>query len=332
MTTNAHPVPLHLPKAFLRGRRANRVLPGDAFDAAGRKVLRRLYMEMARHQPGIVGSHDKRAVHDMRVAVRRIRAAFDLFEQYFPRKAVKTYGRFLKELGGLLGAVRDTDVMIENGQAYAESLPEAQRAAFEPLIDFIKTQRAAARQPLSDFLTGGKYLDFTGEFPIFLSDPGSKGSRAGHLSRVSELAPLLILERLGEVRSFDGHIESLSIEELHGLRGSIKRLRYALEFFQEPLGPQAAVLISNLKNVQNHLGQLNDASLAAGAIQGFIDQWNARQTGLPASEQSSSVPFLPYLTETLSKMDVLVQGFPAAWEQFNTADFRKRLARAIGRL
>ena len=332
MNTNENSLPFHLPKSFLRGRRANRVLPSDSFDTAGRKGLRRLFMEMARHQPGIVQSNEKRAIHDMRVAVRRMRAAFDLFEPHFPRKAVKTYGRFLKELGALLGAVRDTDVMIENGQAYAESLPEAQRVAFEPLIDFIKSQRATAREPLSDFLVGAKYLDFTGEFPVFLSDPGSEGSRAGHLSRVAEVAPLLIMERLGEVRSFDGHIESLSITQLHGLRGSIKRLRYSLEFFQEPLGPQTAVLISNLKNVQNQLGQLNDASLAAKAIQGFIDEWNARQAGLPAAEQSSSVPFLPYLTETLSKIDGLVQGFPATWGQFNTLDFRKRLSRAVARL
>jgi len=329
---NKSSVPLRLPKTFLRGRQANRVLPADALNAAGRKVLRRLFMEMVRNQPGIVSGDDSLAVHDMRVAVRRMRAALDLFEQAFPRKTVKVYGRSLKELGGLLGVVRDTEVMIANSQAYRDSLPKVQHPAFQPLLDLFQSRRETGRQPLLEFLAGQKYLDFLQEFPVFLSEEKSSRSQAGKLSRVSELAPLLIMERLSEVRSFDGHIENLSIEQLHSLRGSTKRLRYALEFFQEPLGPQTAVLISNLKEVQGHLGRFNDAEAAAQAIQEFINDWDMRQWALPASEKASSVPFLPYLTRTLSQRDELVRTFPPVWVQFNTADFRRRLGRALARL
>ena len=301
---------LRLPKTFLRGRQANRVLPADALNAAGRKVLRRLFMEMVRQQSGIVSGNNQVAVHDMRVSVRRMRAAFDLFDQAFPRKTVKVYSRFLKELGGLLGAVRDAEVLIGNAQEYRDTLPEVQRSAFQPMLDFLQSRQELGRRPLLEFLAGQKYLDFMHEFPVFLSETTSTRSQAGKLSRVSELAPLLVLKQLSGVRSFDGHIESLSIEQLHSLRRSVKRLRYALEFFQEPLGPQTAVLVASLKEVQSHLGQLNDAQTAARAIQGFIDEWNLRQEALPASEKNSSVPFLPYLTITLSRMDELVHTFP----------------------
>jgi len=325
-------VPFRLPKSFLRGRAANRILPADNLDVAGRKALRKLFMEMVRHQPGIVSGDDPLAIHDMRVALRRMRAAFELFGQAFPRKAVKNYGRFLKDLGGLLGVVRDTEVLIGNAQAYLETLPAAQRPAFQPLIDFLQARREAGRGPLLDFLAGKEYLDFTQEFPIFLSETETTQLQAGEPSRVSELAPLLIMERLGKIRSFDGHLASLSLEQLHALRGSIKRLRYALEFFREPLGPQAGVLITGLKGVQDHLGHLNDANVAAQAIQEFINDWDTRQFAQPAYERLSSVPFLPYLTRTLSQRDELVQTFPAVWEQFNTIDFRRRLARALARL
>lgn len=332
MTTSQRSIPFRLPRSFLRGRRANRVLPDDTLEAAGHKVLRRLFMEMARHQPGLSQGDHPASVHDMRVAVRRMRAAFELFEQAFPRKSVKVYGRFLKDLGSLLGSVRDAEVILGNAQAYLETLPEGQRAGFQPLPDFFRARRDAGLQPLLGFLAESRTLAFVTEFPVFLSETKSKSPQAGKPSRVSDVAPLLILERLSEVRSFDGHIERLSTGQLHALRGDIKRLRYALEFFQEPLGPQSALLIADLKNVQTHLGQLNDAGLAAQAIQGFIDDWNARQAQLPAAAKSSSVPFLPYLTQILARLDGLVQTFPQAWAQFNTVDFRRRLGRAIARL
>ena len=329
---NSVTLPFHLPKSFLRGRAANRILPVDALDVAGRKALRKLFVEMARHQPGIVAGDDPLAIHDMRVAVRRMRAAFELFGQALPRKAIKSYGRSLKELGGLLGAVRDLDVLIANGQAYLETLPQDQRPAFQPLIDFTQSRRDTARGPLLAFLAGEEYAAFTREYPVFLSETQPAASQPGQLSRVSELAPLLILERLGQARSFDGHVTSLSLEQLHALRGAIKRLRYAIEFFQEPLGPQAVALIAGLKGVQGHLGRLNDANVAAQSIQEFITDWDARQLALPAYERRSSVPFLPYLTLTLSQRDELVQAFPAIWEQFNAGDFRRRLSHALARL
>ena len=329
---NNSSLPFRLPKSFLRGRAANRILPADNLDVAGRKALRKLFMEMVRHQPGILGGDDPLAIHDMRVAVRRMRAAFELFGQAFPRKAVKGYGRFLKDLGGLLGVVRDAEVLIGNGQAYMESLPQAQRQSFIPLLDFLQATREAGRVPLLGFLAGKEYLAFTQEFPLFLSETHSAEAQAGEASRVSELAPILLLERLSQIRSFDGHITSLSLDQLHALRGGTKRLRYALEFFQEPLGPQTTVLIAALKEVQNHLGKLNDAHVAAQASQEFIKDWDTRQSARPAYDGLSSAPFLPYLTRTLSQRDELVQSFPAVWQKFNTIDFRRRLARTLARL
>jgi len=328
-------LPFSLPKSFPRSRRANRVQAGDAIDAAGRKVLRKLFLEMAGHQAGVLGGTDPEAVHDMRVTIRRMRADLDLFEPFLPKKAVKFQGRALKQLGGALGQVRDLEVMIGNAQAYQQTLPKTHQAAFIPLLDFLQARRTAAREPLLKLLESGEFISYLQETIVFLSEPSAAGplpSMPGEPSRVCELVPGLIFERFGVVRSFEVHIAGLSLEQLHALRGSLKRMRYALECFQEPLGPQASLLVTTLKDLQDHLGQLNDANVAARTVQEFLQEWEAGQSEQAAAGRSSSVPFLTYLTRLLEQRDELVRSFPERWHAFNTVDFRHRLTRAVARL
>jgi CHAD domain-containing protein len=77
------------------------------------------------------------------------------------------------------------------------------------------------------------------------------------------LAPLLIYTRLASVRAFNAILPDASIEQLHGLRIEFKKLRYTIEFFREVLGEEARAVIDDLKALQDHLGDLNDAQ---GAI------------------------------------------------------------------
>jgi len=327
--------PFVLPKTFPRGQRANRVLAGDAIDVAGRKVLRKLFMEMAGHQAGVLGGTDLEAVHDMRVSVRRMRAALDLFDDFLPHKAVKAQLHALKDLGGALGQVRDLEVMLGNAQAYYQSQPTAQQAAFTPLLDFLQARRLTAREPLLTLLEGAEFAAYLQESIHFLGqEPGSAPTPAkpGEPGRVCELTPRLVQARFGVVRSFGTQLSGLSLEQLHELRGAVKRLRYSIETFQEPLGPQARLLLATIKGVQDHLGRLNDASVAAGMVQEFLKEHEARQSEQAAAGQSSSVPFLTYMTHLLEQRDGLVHSFPEAWAAFDTFDFRQRLGRTLARL
>ena len=327
--------PFALPKAFPRSRRANRVLAADRLDAAGRKVLRKLFLDMAGHQAGVLGGTDPQAIHDMRVTVRRMRAALDLFEDFLPSKTVKFQKQSLKKLGGALGAVRDIEVMLVNARAYQTALPKSHQPAIMPLLDFFEARRAAARAPLVELLESGDFISYLQATIVFLGEPAADGfvpAVPGRPSRVCDLVPALILERFGMVRSFEEHVVGLSLEQLHALRGGLKRLRYAVECFQEPLGPQARLLMETLKDLQDHLGKLNDADVAARTVQAFIQEREDGQPERAAAGTSSSVPFLTYLTRLLEQRDELVRTFPGSWSAFNTIDFRQRLSRSVARL
>ena len=67
---------------------------------------------MLAHVPAAIAGEDPEAVHDMRVAARRVRAAWRVFGDAYERAVVRDRVRELRTLGGRLGAVRDLDVQL----------------------------------------------------------------------------------------------------------------------------------------------------------------------------------------------------------------------------
>ena len=103
------------------------VTPDDSLAEAGRKVMLFQFNEMLSHEAGTRLGADIEELHDMRVATRRMRAAFDVFGEAFHAKVVKTHLKGLRATGRALGRVRDLDVFIEKAEAYRLTLaPEAQ--------------------------------------------------------------------------------------------------------------------------------------------------------------------------------------------------------------
>ena len=67
------------------------IQPIDSMVEAGRKVFRYQFAAMLSNEDGTRTGEDIEHLHDMRVATRRMRAAFDVFGDYYERKTLKTY-------------------------------------------------------------------------------------------------------------------------------------------------------------------------------------------------------------------------------------------------
>ena len=126
------PAPVEIPP--LRG--------DEPMSEAGRKVLYTHFLRMLANEAGTRLGDDIEALHDMRVATRRMRAAYRIFEAYFEPKPVKPFNKSLRRVGAALGAVRDLDVLLEKAEAYqaaaAGALPAgdtAPSAATEPATE-----------------------------------------------------------------------------------------------------------------------------------------------------------------------------------------------------
>ncbi len=307
----------------------------EPMSEAGRKTMYTHFLRMLANEAGTRLGEDIEALHDMRVATRRMRAAYRVFAAYFDPKVIKPFNKSLRKTGQTLGAVRDLDVLLERAEAYRDTLPSEQADALAPLLDDWRARRAAARRDLLDYLDGPAYRRFVTEFQAFLSTPGA-GARTIPPGepvpyQVCHVAPRLIMERYEQVRAYEPVLkDGAPLTTYHMLRIDCKRLRYALEFFRTVLGPEAPELIKQVTAMQDLLGALQDAHVAEGLLQAFLTGQQARRDKMLA--QASLTAVENYLAEQRARQQALLAQFPAPWQELVGADFRRALALALAAL
>jgi CHAD domain-containing protein len=310
------------------------VLPTDTFAEAGRKVMRYHFAQMLRHEEGTRLGEDIEVLHDMRVATRRLRAAFEVFGKAFEPGVLKPYLTGLRATGRALGNVRDLDVFMEKARHYLQTLPEEEQGSLDPLISAWQERRENARSQMLEHLDSREYAAFKRKYNVFLNTPGAGARKfsddrpSPHL--VNELAPLLVYTGLASVRAFDSFLIDASIELLHALRIEFKKLRYTVEYFKEVLGKKAELVIEDLKLIQDHLGDLNDAQVATQLLREFIDSWESHQTTLSIGERQNLEGVVNYLAARHAERHHLMVTFRQTWKSnFANRRFRRNLAQAV---
>lgn len=309
------------------------VVAWDPLAEAGRKILRYNFAEMLAHEQGTRLGEDIEELHDMRVAVRRMRVAFEIFQGAFSRKPIKPYLNGLRSLGSTLGRVRDLDVFMQKAGFYLQDMPADQQHGLDPLLEAWQAERETARIKMLTFLDSERYKTFLLEFNAFLHTPG-----AGTRHREDDItfprlvkheAPTMVYNRLAGVRGYERILAGASIEDLHALRIEFKRLRYTMEYFQEVLGEEAKSVINEIKTVQDHLGDLNDADVACEILSAFLEEWEEKQQLLPLIERQNPEPIVAYMAAKHAERHRLMVTFEETWVNFDKPGVRRDLALAI---
>jgi CHAD domain-containing protein len=140
-----------------------------AYKQAMGRIIEARFDEMMVHRSGTILGRDPEALHDMRVASRRLRAAMDVAVDCFPKKYAY-YHRTVKELTDVLGGVRDYDVMREALIEYRQSRPEPERATINRLLQSQRIERDAARVALIAFFERLEDERFDVRFRGFLAE------------------------------------------------------------------------------------------------------------------------------------------------------------------
>ncbi|KAB0644968.1 CHAD domain-containing protein [Burkholderia latens] len=235
------------------------------------------------NEAGVLERDDPEFVHQMRVALRRLRTLMRFFPRFADDRWKETFGADLRWLASLLGTVRDWDVFS------TESLPglieaDGGGADWNGTLDAARAQALAARVELRQALHSARYARLTLGWLEWLStlalpDAGDDG------------APSLRRHATKRVRRLFGHLyaspslTSLDTAARHRVRIDAKRLRYALEFFASLASRRTRTeTVKTLARVQSVLGEANDAivalhhleQLAAPAYQlGFVRGYGA---------------------------------------------------------
>jgi CHAD domain-containing protein len=111
------------------------------FREFGEKVISERLTKMLSYMRAVRRGEDIEAVHDMRVASRRLRAALDVFRPAFHGQQFNRFEREIKAVTDALGEARDLDVMIEHLESLEGIIPRTQRGGIEQFIEVKRLQR-----------------------------------------------------------------------------------------------------------------------------------------------------------------------------------------------
>ena len=319
-------------KAASRKKKAPGVRAEEPLVEAGRKILRFHCKRMLANEDGTREGKDIEALHHMRVATRRQRAAFRIVTPYFRRKAIRDFQDDLRSAAGYLGAVRDLDVLIEAAEGYQSSLGADAAGPLEPLLDEWRANRSAARDELLAYLGGDSYQSFKERYDAFLSSPGAGVRDAApddlpepHLVR--HVLPGEIWSHYARVRAYETVLGWASVETIHALRIEAKRLRYLLESFSEVLGPGIGEAVEDVIALQDHTGELHDVDVTIGLLRHFLLH-SPHATVNPAVAASVK----GYLKVNQARLRSLRRGIKRPWRRVAGKRFRSVLARAVATL
>jgi CHAD domain-containing protein len=130
-----------------------REIPGldceEPFRLAAVRVIAARSEDVFANSDGVLDTAEIEAVHDMRVATRRLRAAMEIFEPCFPRKRHRKALKRVTELADALGERRDRDVAIEFLRQARADLPEGDRPLLDLEVDLLREEQADANRALA---------------------------------------------------------------------------------------------------------------------------------------------------------------------------------------
>ena len=230
------------------------------FGVAARQTLERLLGQMLKNLPGTKLGEDLEALHDMRVASRRIRAAFRVFRPCFPRILRKDPEMRVKQVTQALGQVRDQDVLLDYlGRAAVDTAMD-----IDWLIDRESRIREGGRLRMIAALDDLEQGDLPAQMESLLKSARmtqAHGEECRHNQFWRQAAPL-VADGLGIM---DTLAPSMDHEDddggLHAMRIAAKRLRYTMEAFIPCFGNALAEKIDVVKLLQEQLGELHDSDV-----------------------------------------------------------------------
>jgi CHAD domain-containing protein len=177
-------------------------------------------------------------------------------------------------------------------------------------------------------LDSAAYRRFVEDYREFVATPGAEEETVepGLPSRVRDTAGARIWAAYEHLRAHHESLAWADVPTLHEVRITAKRLRYALESFREVLGPDVDGLLARVTALQDQLGELNDADLAAHFTRDYLVREGSR---LPAPTVAAVGR---YLASRERAVQLRRRGLPAVWRQIVGLPFRRALGRAVSSL
>jgi len=241
-------------------------LPGEStVNDALKGILRACLAHLQANEDGMLEGADVEYLHQMRVALRRMRSAFTIFNRLVPKEVTEHQVGEIKWLTSRLGAARDWDVFVTEtlGRipatgAWASSLDGFVSAARErqEKVDVLAREAVTSRRYQELLLGLGAWISAE----AWLGALDEEG-RERMQQPARDFARAELERRHRKLVKGGEHLAALAPAERHRMRIAAKKLRYAGEFFSSLFpGKAARAYTKALAELQDVLGTLNDAA------------------------------------------------------------------------
>jgi CHAD domain-containing protein len=277
--------------------------------------LSRSVRGLVEHDPAIRLEDDDEAVHQARVATRRLRSDLRTYVELLDRSWAEPLRDELRWLADALGDVRDADVLAKRLRRQLESLRRPDRVVGAALVATLAEQRVAARERLLELLDSPRYLALLDALVDAVHAPHTL---AGASAPAREVLPRLVRKPLHDLDAAASRVSARSAEdELHAVRIRAKRARYAAEVAAIVVGAPAQKLADELGRVQDVLGEHQDACNAR--------DWVRRA----ALDLDVAAAFVAGEIAAFQEIDAARwrASWPAAWERAGKGKLRAWLKR-----
>lgn len=280
---------------------------------AGRFIMSQQLAKILYYEERVRANAEMTAVHEMRKAIRRTFTCFRLFRPYFEPGILKPYRRGLRRIMRRLGYSRDLAVIRLKFDAYNRSVIRP----LDDLAEYWEAQQNAADGIMICYLAKSKQQSLLTKYRAFTETPGMgvlQTSDPWAPVKTRHHVPIMIYQRLAAVRAFDDLLQSATVNQLHRLRILFKELRYSLQFFAPLLGGEIQTVLVSLKQSQEHLGDLNDTTVALR----ILDEVEGLETSITR-----------YRAYQAKEQERLVGSFLPVWQRFDQPLWRRDLAEAM---
>ncbi|HEY0063903.1 MAG TPA: CHAD domain-containing protein [Telluria sp.] len=229
------------------------------------RILGNCLAQIGANVDGVVRFRDVESLHQMRVGLRRLRAALALFDALLPLPL--SMATELDWFAGELGAARDWDVLLETTlPATVAAMPDPDRGA--ALTALARERSGQLHAQLGALLLAPRYQHLMAALERWLErrdwrDGLSRERRKLLAAPASELAAAASRQGQRRLKKRARKLRHGGAAAAHRLRLAAKRSRYATEFFLSLLPRRRArACIAALAQVQDALGAMNDAQVA----------------------------------------------------------------------
>lgn len=258
------------------------------------------------HDPGVRLGLDPEAVHQYRVATRRLRSDLRTFSRLLDDAPTSAVRDDLRWLGAAVGPVRDLDVLGARFAANARGLSDLDQPAASALQARVAAARIDAHQCLLGVLRSERYDGALRALVEFASEPPiAPGASRKETRGAATLGPRLVAHRWNQVAAaVEAAGGEPSDEELHRIRIAAKRCRYATEAVVPVMGRPARRFAAGIEEVQTVLGDYHDTVVAEAWLRdAAVDLVDSRVAigGLISAERR--------------ERERLREAWPAAWHR-----------------